>query len=196
MVLFIFITAAALPRFFVLAHILVAGGASALVLDLVLAAGGVDFGAVCAAATLCCLCFFQLVLELVLCVGGALVGFSVGPKNACPITCLASSSDCAIDHVSHWAVSVLCTLGTEWVIVGNVVCTLGTDGVVLSGVVNNLTMAGCRWMACSVSSTSCRISSVPLGLVMSMIIFVQSGIAFMTLSACHRPWYHQKLTAR
>ena len=39
-VLFIFITAAALPRFFVLAHVLVAGGASALVLDLVLVAGG------------------------------------------------------------------------------------------------------------------------------------------------------------
>ena len=41
-VLFIFVTAAALPRFFVLARILVAGGASALVLDLVLVAGVVD----------------------------------------------------------------------------------------------------------------------------------------------------------
>jgi len=32
-------------------------------------------------------------------------------------------------------------------------------------------------------STSCRISSVPLGLVMSLIVFAQSAIAFMTLSA-------------
>ena len=74
-VLFIFVTAAALPRFFVLVHVLVAGGASDLVLDLVLAAGVVDFGAECAAATLHCLRFFQLVLVLVLCIGGALVGF-------------------------------------------------------------------------------------------------------------------------
>ena len=126
---------------------------------------------------------------LVLCVGGALVGFSIGLENARPICCLASLSDCAIDRVSCWAVSVPCTLGTDWVIVGIAVCTLGTDGVVLSGVANDLTMAGCWWMACSVSSTSCRISSVPLGLVMSMIVFAQSGMAFMTLSACHRPWY-------
>ena len=40
-----------------LAHVLVAGGASALVLDLVLAAGVVDFGADCAAATLRLLVF-------------------------------------------------------------------------------------------------------------------------------------------
>ena len=182
-VLFIFVTAAALPRFFVLARILVAGGASALVLDLVLEAGVVDFGAVCAAATLRCLRFLQRVIVLVLCVGGALVGFSVGPENAHPICCLASSSDCAIDRVSRWAVSVLCTLGTEWVIVGDVVCTLGTDGVELTGVANDVTMAGCWWMAWSVSSTSCRISSAPLGLVMSLIAFAQSAIAFMTLSA-------------
>jgi len=182
-VLFIFVAAAALSRFFVCAHILVAGGASALVLDLVLAAGVVDFGAVYAAATLCCLCFFRLMLVLVLCVGGALVGFSVGPKNARPISCLASSGDCAIDRVSRWAVSVLCTLGTEWVIVGNIVCTLGTDGMVLSGVANDVTMAGCWWMAWSVSSTSYCISSAPLGLVMSLIAFVQSAVAFMTLSA-------------
>ena len=97
--LFIFITAAALPRFFVFAHVLVAGGASALVLDLVLAAGVVDFGAECAAATLRCLRFFQLVLVLVLCVGGALVGFFIGPENAHPICCLASLSDCAINRV-------------------------------------------------------------------------------------------------
>ncbi len=57
MVLFIFVTTAALPRFFVLARVLVAGGASALVLDLVLAAGVVAFGAGCAAATLRCLRF-------------------------------------------------------------------------------------------------------------------------------------------
>ncbi len=83
MVLFIVVTAAALPRFFfVLVRVLVAGGASALVLDLVLAAGVVDFGAECAAATLRCLRFFRLVLVLVLCVGGALVGFfCVGPKT-------------------------------------------------------------------------------------------------------------------
>ena len=114
-----------------LAHVLVAGagGASALVLDLVLA-GVVDFGAVCAAATLRCLRFFRLVLVLLLCVGGTLVGFSVGPETARPICCLANSSDCAIDRVSRWAVSVPCTLGTEWVIVGIVGCTLGTGGVV------------------------------------------------------------------
>ena len=88
-----------------------------------------------------------------------------------------------LSTVSHWAVSVLCTLGTEWVIVGNVVCTLGTDGVVLSGVANDVTMAGCWWMAWSVSSTSYCISSAPLGLVMSLIAFAQSVIAFMTLSA-------------
>jgi len=96
---------------------------------------------------------------------------------------LENSNDCAINRVSRWAVSVLCTLGTEWVIVGNVMCTLGTDGVVLSDVANNLTMAGCWWMACSVSSTSCHISSVPLVLVMSLIAFAQSAIAFMTLFA-------------
>ena len=83
-----------------LANILVAGGASALVLDLMLVAGVVDFGAECAAATLRCLRFFRLVLVLVLCVGGALVGFLVGPENAHPICCLASSSDCAIDRQS------------------------------------------------------------------------------------------------
>jgi hypothetical protein len=184
MVLFIFITTAALPRFFVLARVLVAGGASALVLDLVLAAGVVEFGAECAAATLRCLRFFRLkVLVLVLCVGGALVGFSVGLENARPICCLASSSDFAIDRVSRWAVSVPCTLGTDGVIVGIVVCTLGTDGVVLTGVANNLSMAGCWWMACSVSSTSCRISSAPLELVMSLITFAHSAIAVITLSA-------------
>ncbi len=43
-----------------LACVLVAGGggASALVLDLVLAARLVDFGVACAPATLRCLCFF------------------------------------------------------------------------------------------------------------------------------------------
>jgi len=183
-VLFIFVTAAALLTFFVLGRVLVDGGASALVLDLVLVAGVVDFGGECAAATLRCFCFFQLkVLVLVLCTGGALVGFSVGLENAHPICCLVSSSDCAINRVSHWAVSFPYTLRTEWVIVGNVVCTLGTDGVVQYGVANNLLMAGCWWMACSVSSTSCRISSVPLGLLMSVIAFAQSAIAFMTLSA-------------
>ncbi len=60
MVLFVFVTAAALPRFFVIARVLVAGGVSALVLDLALAAGVVDFGADCAAATLYCLRFFRL----------------------------------------------------------------------------------------------------------------------------------------
>ena len=76
MVLFIVIPAAALSRFFVLVRVLVAGGASVLVVDLVLVAGVVDFGAACAAATLRCLRFFQLkVIVLVLCVGGVLVGF-------------------------------------------------------------------------------------------------------------------------
>ena len=125
----------------------------------------VDFGAECAVTTLHCLRFFRLVLVLVLCIGGALVGFFIGPFNAHPICCLVSSSDCAINRVSCWAVSVLCTPGTEWVIIGIVLW------VVLSGVTNNLTMAGCWWMACLVSSTSCCISSVPLGLVMSLIVF-------------------------
>ena len=96
--------------FIFVARVLVVGGASALVLDLVLVAGVVDFGAECAAATLRCLRFFRLVLVLVLCVGGALVDFFVGPENARPICCLASSSDCAINRVSRWAVSVLCPL--------------------------------------------------------------------------------------
>ena len=101
MVLFIVVAAAALPRFFVLARVLVNGGASALVLDLVLAAGVVDFGAACAAATLRCLHCFQLkVIVLVLCVGGVLMGFSLGLKSARPICCLTSLSDCAIDRVS------------------------------------------------------------------------------------------------
>ncbi len=74
-----------------LASVLVAGGASALVLDLVLVAGVVDFGADCAAATLCCLRFFQLkVIVLVLCAGGVLVSFSVGLESARPICHLAS----------------------------------------------------------------------------------------------------------
>ena len=118
--------------FIFVARVLVVGGASVLVLDLVLAAEVVDFGAECAAATLHCL----------LCVGGTLVDFFIGPENARPICCLASLSDCAIDRVSRWAVSVLCPFGTEWVIVGIVMCTLGTDGVVLSSA-NDLTMAGC-----------------------------------------------------
>ena len=100
-------------------------------------------------------------LVLVLCIGGAHVGFFVGPKNACSFCCLASSSDCAIDRVSHWVGSVPCTLGTDWVIARIVVHTLGIDGLVLSGVVDELAMAECWWMACSVSSTSCRISSAP-----------------------------------
>ena len=57
-VLFIFVAAAALPRFFVLVRVLVAGEASALVLDLVLAAGVVGVGAAFVAATLRCLRFF------------------------------------------------------------------------------------------------------------------------------------------
>jgi hypothetical protein len=56
--MFIVVAAAALPRFSVLVHVLVADGASALVLDLVLVAGVVDFGAACAAATLRCLRYF------------------------------------------------------------------------------------------------------------------------------------------
>ena len=100
------------------ARILVAGGASALVLDLVWAAGLVDFGVACAAATLRCLHFFQLKgIVLVLCVGGVSVGFSVGLESARPICCVASSSDCAINRVSRWARSVSCTLETDWVLV-------------------------------------------------------------------------------
>ncbi len=143
----------------------------------------IDFGVECAATTLCCLRFFRLkVLVLVLCFGGALVGFSVGLKTAHPICCLAHSSDCAINRVSRGAVFVPCPLRTEWVIVGIGECTLGTGEVVRTWVANDLAMAGCWWMACSVSSTSCRISSAPLGLVMSLIAFAQSVIAFMTLS--------------
>jgi hypothetical protein len=183
MVLCIVVASAALPRFFVLERVLVAGGASALVLDLVLAAGLVDFGVACAATTLRCLCFFQLKgIVLVLCVGGVLVGSPIGLDSARPSCCLASLSDCAVDRVSHWAGSVHCTFGTDWVLVEIVVRTLGTDGVVLSGVANELVMVECWWMACSVSSTSCRISSAPLELVMSLIAFAQSAITFMTLS--------------
>ncbi len=164
-----------------LARVLVAGGASALVLDLVLAAGVVDCGADCAAATLRCLRFFRF--KVVGPVGGVQVGLSVDFENVRPICCLASSIDCVIDRVSRWADSVSCTLGADGVIVGIAVCTLGTDWVVLSGVANDFAMAECWWMACSVSSTSCRISSAPLGLVMSLIAFAQSAIVFMTLSA-------------
>ena len=167
-----------------LARVLVAGGASALVLDLVLVAGLVAFGVVCAAATLSCLRFFRLRgIVLVVCIGGVSVGFSVGLENARLICCVAILSDCAIDRVSRWAGSVPCTLGTDWVPVWSVLRTLGIDGVVLFGAANELAMLGCWWMACSVSSTSCLISSVPLKLVMSLIAFAQSAIAFMTLSA-------------
>ena len=65
MVLFTVATAAVFPWFFVLAHVLVAGGASALVaalvLDLVLVAGVVAFGVACAAASLRCLRYFRLI---------------------------------------------------------------------------------------------------------------------------------------
>ena len=167
-----------------LARILVAGGAFALVLDLVLAAGVVDCGADCAAATLRCLRFFRFkAVGPVLCGGGVQVGFSVDFENVRPICRLASSIDCVIDRVIRWAGSVSCTLGADGVIVGIAVRTLGTDWVVLSGVANDFAMAECWWMACSVSSTSCRISSAPLGLVMSLIAFAQSAIAFMILSA-------------
>ncbi len=110
------------------------------------------------------------------------MGFSVGLKSARPICCLASSSDCAIHRVSRWAGSVPCTLGTDWVLVGIAMRTFGTDGVVLSGVANELAMVECWWMACLVSSTSCCISSAPLELVISLIAFAQSAIAFMTSS--------------
>ena len=139
--LFIFATAAAFPSFFVLARVLVAGGASALVLDLVLAAGEVAFVDDGAAATLRCLRFFRRnVLVLVV---GLLVGFSVGGKNACAIFWLANSSDCAITLVIRWAGSVSCTLGTDWVFVGFVVRTLGTAGVVLSVIAIELAIVGC-----------------------------------------------------
>jgi hypothetical protein len=136
-----FATAAAFPRFFVLARVLVAGGASALVLNLVLAVGEVAFVDDRDAATLRCLRFFQLnVLVLVV---GLFVGVSVGRKNACAIFGVAGSSDCAINLVSRWAGSVPCTLGTDWVFVGFVVRTLGTGGVVLSVVVIELVIVGC-----------------------------------------------------
>ena len=152
-----------------LAHVLVAGGASALVLDLVLAAGVVDL---------------EQNAQPPLCVACNSSNSKFGLETARPICCLANLSDCcAIDCVSRWAVSVPCTFGTELVIVGIVVCTLRTDGVVQTGVANDLAMAGCWWMACSVGSTSCRIFSAPLGLVMSLIVLAQSAIAFMTLSA-------------
>ena len=70
-VLFILAFAAAFPWFFVLARVLVAGGVSALlaalVLDLVLAAGVVAVGVDCAAASRCCLCFFQVIGLVQLC---------------------------------------------------------------------------------------------------------------------------------
>ena len=48
-----------------------------------------------------------------LCIGGVLVGFSIGLESARPICRLASLSDCAIDSVSCWAGSFPCTLGTD-----------------------------------------------------------------------------------
>jgi len=135
---------------------------AALVLDLVVEAGVVAFGVAYAAASLCCLHFFQLIgLVRVLCVGDVLVGVSVVLENARAICCVTNLSDDDINRVGRWAAAVPCTLGTDWVLVGFVVCTLGTDGVVLSGVANDLAMVGCWWMACSVSSTSCCISSAP-----------------------------------
>ena len=139
--LFIFATAAAFPRLFVLARVLVAGGASALVLDLVLAAGEVAFVDDCAAATLRWLRFFRR--NVIVLVVGLLVGVSVCHKNACAIFWLANSSDCAITLVIRWAGSVSCTLGTDWVFVGFVMRTLGTAGVVLSVVAIELVMVGC-----------------------------------------------------
>jgi hypothetical protein len=141
MVLLIFATAAALPRFFVLAQVLVAGGASALVLDLVLAVGEVAFVDDCASATLRCLRFFRLnVLVLVV---GLLVSVSVGRENVFANFWLANLSDCAINRVIRWAGSVPCTLGTVWVFVGCVVRTLGIAGVVLSVVAIELVIVGC-----------------------------------------------------
>ncbi len=111
------------------------------------------------------------------------MSFSVDFENVRLICRLASLIDCVINHVIPWAGSVSCTLGADGVIVGIAVCPLGTAWVVLSGVANDFAMAECWWMACSVTSTSCRISSAPLGLVMSLIAFAQSAIVFMILSA-------------
>ena len=102
-------------------------------------------------------------------------------ENTRSICRVASSIDCDIDCVSCWFGAVPCTLGTDWVLFGFVVCTLGTDGVVLSGVVNDLVMVGCWWNACSVSSASCRFSSAPWELLMSLIVFTQAAIAFIVV---------------
>jgi hypothetical protein len=187
-VLRIVATAAAFSWFFVLARIQEAGGASALVavlvLNLLLAAGVVAFGVDCAAVSLHCLLFFQRIfLVRVLCVEDVLVGVSVVCTNARVICLVASLSDKDIDRVSRWAGAAPCTLGTDWVLVRCVVRTLRTDGVMLSGVENVLAMVGSWWMACSVSSTSCCISSLPWAPLMSLIAFAQSVIAFMILSA-------------
>ncbi len=118
-----------------------------------------------------------------LCVGDVLVGVSVILENAHAICRVTNLSDDDINRVNRWAGAVLCTLRTDLVLVKFVVCTLRTDEMVLAGVANNLAMVGCWWMACSVSSSSCRIASAPWELLMSLIAFVQSVIAFMTLSA-------------
>ncbi len=63
-----------------------------------------------------------------LCVEDVLWGVPVILENARVICCMASSRDCDIDRVYHWADVVPCTLGTDWVLFGFVVRTLGTMG--------------------------------------------------------------------
>ena len=142
------------------------GGASALVvalvLDLVLAAGVVAFGADGAVAFLHCFRFSLLIVfDSMNCAGDVVVGTNNVLENACAICCVACLIDCDMDCFRCWAGDVLCTLRTAWVLIGFVACTLGSDGVMMADVANVVVMVECWWMACLVNSTSSLISSVP-----------------------------------
>ena len=69
----------------------------------------------------------------------------------------------------------MCVISIAW--------TLRSAGV-LAGVENVLAMVGCCLMTCSVNSTSCHISLAPWELLMVLMVFAQSAMACITLSAC------------
>ncbi len=179
-------TAAMLPwsSVHLVVHVLVAGDAAALVaalvaallLDPVLLDGVVALVVVFAAASLRCLHFRWLVShDWMLCVSGAV--FCSILENACAICCVACSIICDMDRICCWVGNVACILlfgaGWWWERFGDGRMLL--DGLfcqfyqllhflfhlVLVGGGNVLAMVGCSWMACSVNSTSCYISSVP-----------------------------------
>jgi len=117
-----------------------------------------------------------------LCVSGAV--FCSILENACAICCVACSIICDMDRICCWVGNVACILlfgaGWWWERFGDGRMLL--DGLfcqfyqllhflfhlVLVGGGNVLAMVGCSWMACSVNSTSCYISSVPWVLLISL----------------------------